>query len=151
MAGTLRSIFISEKRGEEPREVESVEAVAGKGLAGDRYFGAPDKKGVRRHVTLIEAEALAALPRDYQLEIRAAESGRNLLTEGVALNHFVGRELKVGGAVLLGVELCEPCGYLEKRTVPGLKAALRHRGGLRAAVIEGGTLAVGDAIGPVSG
>jgi MOSC domain-containing protein YiiM len=48
--------------------------------------------------------------------------------------------------LLKGLELCEPCGYLEKRTFAGIKAALEHRGGLRCCVIEGGAISVGDSI-----
>jgi MOSC domain-containing protein YiiM len=68
------------------------------------------------------------------------------LTEGVPLNDLVGRTFRVGSVVLKGLELCEPCGYLEKRTFVGIKAALKHRGGLRCCVLEGGVTQVGDEI-----
>ena len=54
----------------------------------------------------------------------------------------------VGLVVLRGIELCEPCSYLEKCTFPGIKKALLHRGGLRAEVLTGGTIRPGDAIRP---
>jgi MOSC domain-containing protein YiiM len=49
--------------------------------------------------------------------------------------------------LLRGVRLAEPCAYLEQLTgLDGVRAALVHRGGLRAEVLDGGTLRVGDAI-----
>jgi MOSC domain-containing protein YiiM len=58
----------------------------------------------------------------------------------------VGQTFRVGSVLLKGLELCEPCGYLEKRTYPGIKLALKRRGGLRCCVLEGGQVRVGDAI-----
>ena len=63
------------------------------------------------------------------------------------LNELVGKTFRVGDSVALkGLELCEPCGYLEKRTFDGIKAALKNRGGLRCCVIAGGEICVGDRI-----
>jgi MOSC domain-containing protein YiiM len=66
----------------------------------------------------------------------------------VALNHLVGREFTVGAVLLRGTRLCEPCAHLEALSAPGVQRALAHRGGLRAEVVAGGTVRVGDAIGP---
>ena len=67
----------------------------------------------------------------------------------MALNHFAHRTFRVGSVVIEGLELCEPCGHLEKLTLPGVRKALIHRGGLRARIVEGGTLKVGDRVRPV--
>ena len=45
---------------------------------------------------------------------------------------------------LLGTRLCEPCAYLEGLTQKGVLAGLIHRGGLRADIVAGGTIRVGD-------
>ena len=131
--------------------VNSVRAVAGVGLEGDRYSAGRGHwsarfPGPHRQVTLIEAEALEALERDHGLTLSAAESRRNILTSGVALNHLVEREFRVGPAVLRGIELCEPCRYLEKLTGQPVRAPLVHRGGLNAEVLEGGVMTVGDEV-----
>jgi MOSC domain-containing protein YiiM len=55
----------------------------------------------------------------------------------------------IGEVELRGVELCDPCSYLESMH-PGIMKPLLNRGGLRAQVIRGGTLRVGDAIRPLS-
>jgi MOSC domain-containing protein YiiM len=133
--------------------VEQVRAVAAKGLEGDRYFlglGAFWKPKPDYEVTLIESEALEALERDYGVALMPAESRRNILTRGVALNHLVGREFQVGEAVLRGVRLCEPCAYLERLTHRDVIRGLTHRGGLRAQILIGGTIRVGDRVGQVA-
>jgi MOSC domain-containing protein YiiM len=99
-----------------------------------------------RQVTLIEAEALEAAARDYEVAIDAAQSRRNLLVRGVPLNHLVGQEFLIGQVRLRGLRLCEPCGHLEKLTVTGIKSALQHRGGLRAEILTDGTLHPGDCV-----
>lgn len=151
--GRLLAICLAPKMGEPLQTVEQVEAVTGSGLVGDRYFigqGTFSKKaGPDREVTLIESEALAGLATDYEIAIEPPQARRNLVTQGVPLNHLVGREFNVGDAVLRGIRLCEPCGHLEKLTAKkGIEKGLRHRGGLRAQIVRGGAVRVGDAIRP---
>jgi MOSC domain-containing protein YiiM len=130
--------------------VERVEAVAGKGLIGDRYFlgaGTYSKEPrPDRQVTLIESEALEALARDYKVELEPGASRRNITTRGVALNHLVGREFSVGPARLRGIKLCEPCNHLEAMTGREVRPGLVHRGGLRCEILSGGEISVGDSI-----
>ena len=134
--------------------VETIEAVASEGLRGDRYgagVGAAQFKGRRspeKEVTLIASEAIEAANDEFNYKIAHLDTRRNLLTEGVPLNDLVGKTFRVGPVVLKGLELCEPCGYLEKRTFVGIKAALKHRGGLRCCIVEGGEIRVGDTVRP---
>lgn len=128
--------------------VSEVVAVEGLGLEGDRYFHLP-KKPPPKQVTLIESEALEAIRRDYRIEVTGLRSRRNILTEGVPLNHLVDREFLVGEARLRGIKLCEPCGTLERLTVPGVQQALTHRGGLRAEILVTGRIRAGDPVHPV--
>ncbi len=132
-------------------EVDEVEAVPGSGLQGDRYAataGTFQKNGreASQEVTLIETEAIAAAATESSLPINHLSTRRNLLTEGVRLNDLVGKTFSVGSVVLRGMRLCHPCGHLEKLTWPGMEQALKNRGGLRAQIVEGGTIRVGDAI-----
>jgi MOSC domain-containing protein YiiM len=137
--------------------VESVNAVAGMGLEGDRYFarqgtysyplrGHSRKHDESRELTLIETEALEALKRDYGLELSPLESRRNIATRDAPLNHLVGKQFKVGEVVLRGIKLCEPCGHLEALTGRPVKAGLVHRGGLRAQIVVGGQIHVDDPV-----
>lgn len=146
---SIIAIFIAAKSGEPMQSVSSVEAVAGKGLLGDRKFRSPGHKlkdVPEREITLIESEAVEAVNRDYLLHLEMVQTRRNLVTRGIAINHLVGKEFQVGKVRLRGMMLCEPCKRLERMTQPGMMRALVHRGGLRAEILEGGSITVGDAL-----
>jgi MOSC domain-containing protein YiiM len=148
--GRIVAIFIGPEPGGSMQPTGEVRAVPGMGLEGDRYWqGGPHEPrhhGADREVTLIESEAIDALVRDEGVAFDPSESRRNMVTRGVALNHLVGQEFRVGGVRLRGLRLCEPCAHLEKLTRCGVREGLLHRGGLRAQVLEEGLLHVGDAV-----
>ena len=148
--GTVISIHIAPTGAAPMKSVTNAKAVAGRGLEGDRYYSKlgtySNQAGSGRDVTLIEIEAIDALKRDYEVDLDANWSRRNIVTQGVPLNHFVGKEFKVGDVVLRGTRLCEPCAHMEKLTVKGAMRGLIHRGGLRAEIISGGSIRVGDTI-----
>lgn len=150
--GRVVSIHIARLGGCPPEAVLEVRAVPGRGLEGDRYFGGlgtySNQPGPGREVTLIEVEAIESLRRDYGLEIAPGESRRNIVTQGVPLNHLVGQTFRIGEATLRGIRLCEPCSHLESLTQKSVRRALVHRGGLRADIVAQGLIRVGD---PVQG
>lgn len=149
--GIVVGIHIADAARLPMRSVESVSAVTGKGLDGDRYFARKgtffkkEKSRPDREITLIEQEALEALARDYSIELAGSEARRNLVTCGISLNHLVDREFTVGNVRLRGIRLCEPCGHLERITGLKLKG-LTHRGGLRAQILASGEIRIGDVI-----
>ena len=144
------AIFLHRQKARPMDPVESVRVEAGAGLEGDTYYEGPDstadKSGGDREVTLIESEAVESATRESGLPLTTAESRRNLVTRGVRLNPLVGREFEVGSVRLRGIRLCHPCDHLEALTRPGVLKALTNRGGLRAQVVEGGTIWVGDRV-----
>jgi MOSC domain-containing protein YiiM len=101
-----------------------------------------------RAVTLIEREAIVAAQTEAGIALDERETRRNLVTVGVPLNHLVGQEFTVGPVRMRGVNLSEPCAYLERLTRAGVRDALIHRGGLRAEILNGGPIGVGDRIVP---
>ncbi len=138
MSGSVEGIHIAAAESQLPQPVEAVEVTA-HGVVGDRY-------GEARDLTLIEAEALEGLRADTGIEMSAAESRRQVLTRGIRLNDLVGRRFTVGGVECVGQELCEPCNHLQSLTKPGVLRGLVHRGGLRADIVSGGRIAVGDEV-----
>jgi len=116
--------------------VRSVTAVAGKGLVGDRHFGASREPG--SDLTLIEAEVLE------DVGLTGAQSRRQVVVRGVRLGDLIGKRFRVGEVECLGVEICEPCRHLQQLTRPGIIKDLLHRGGLNADILSGGTISVGD-------
>ena len=147
--GVLVSIHIAPDQRLPMQPLLAAEMVVGRGLEGDRYFFSKgsfsSSPAPGREVTLIEVEAIEALQaKGIRLEPCAAR--RNLVTREVPLNHLVGRTFQIGGVRLRGVRLCEPCTHLEELTQPGILKELVHRGGLRADIVCGGTIRVGDPI-----
>ena len=158
--GSAERIFVAPDAEAEMREVAEVEAVAGGGLRGDRYFRDVEigtfvdweESEDRRNgfdLTLIELEAIEAIEREAGIDLAPGEHRRNVETRDVALNHLVGKRFRVGDVVCRGDRLCEPCGHLQSLTRDGVLDALVHRGGLRADVVEGGTIHTGDEIAPI--
>ena len=144
MSGVVEQIAISPQRDALPAPVQRVRATAGHGLEGEYHWtDAPDPG---QSITLIAAEALEGLRDDTGIELSHEATRRNVLTRGVDLNALVGRRFTVGGAECEGVELCEPCNRLAKLTERGVLRGLVHRGGLRADIVTGGEIAVGDRV-----
>jgi MOSC domain-containing protein YiiM len=149
--GVVRSIHVTADAGAPLRAVDTVRALAGRGLEGDRYAVRDgtysENDGPGRQVTLIEVEAIRALERDEGTVLEPGATRRNIVTEGVALNDLVGREFSVGPVLLRGEKLCEPCGYLQRRLgIDGLVRKLAHRAGLNAEILTDGEISVGDAV-----
>lgn len=149
-AGGVVSLHIAPGAGAEMRALTEVLAVVGRGIEGDRYFNRTGTysthPGTGRAITLIEMEAIEALARDYNVHLAPGMARRNLVTRGVALNHLVGKTFAAGAAVLRGMRLCEPCLHLERLTTKGTARGLIHRGGLRAEIVKGGVIRIGDTI-----
>jgi len=153
-AGQIAFIQIAPMATEKLVSVREVQAVAGEGLEGDRYFKKSGTysniPGKGRQITLIELESVEALKRDLKIELEPAQTRRNIVTRSVPLNHLVGQQFRLGREVVLqGLRLCEPCNHLESLTLKGVREGLLHRAGLRADIISGGTIRVGDPITPV--
>jgi MOSC domain-containing protein YiiM len=153
--GTVIAIHVAPAGAAPMRSVTNAQVVVGKGLEGDRYYSKlgtySNQAGSGRDVTLIEIEAIEGLKRDYEVQLDPGQSRRNIVTRGIALNHLVEQEFRVGEVVLRGTRLCEPCAHMEKLTVKGAMRGLIHRGGLRAEIIKGGTIRIGDRILPEVG
>lgn len=147
MPGRVEQIYIAAAEEAAVRAVDAVTVLTGRGLEGDRYLAPPDGWAPRgTAITLIESEAIDAVIAEHGIDLRDGRSRRQVTTSGIALNDLVGKEFLVGAVRCRGYELCEPCKHLESMTEPGVIKAFVHRGGLRADVLEGGTIAVGDTV-----
>jgi MOSC domain-containing protein YiiM len=148
--GRVEAIFVAPNAGAPMRQVQEASAIAGKGLAGDRYaagegtFSVPGGRG--NEVTLIAGEVLEALALPDGPPLSGAEARRNIVTRGVDLNGLVGRRFRIGELELIGRRRCEPCAHLQRLTRPGVLRALVHRGGLRADLLASGSVRIGDPV-----
>jgi MOSC domain-containing protein YiiM len=145
--GKVEVIALAAEAGGPMRAVSTAEAVEGRGLLGDRYergagtFSNPSGRGY--DLTLVEAEALEELSAKG-VELAPIEARRNLVVRGIALDDLIGRRFRLGEVECFGQRRCEPCSHLERLTRPGVLRGLVHRGGLRADVLSGGGIRVGD-------
>ena len=135
----VEAIHLGAGEGGELRPVDSVRAVAGRGLDGDRHFR---ERGAQpgQALTLVEAENVEAVG------LPPGATRRQVTTRGVRLNELVGRRFRVGEVECYGVELCEPCAHLQSMTRPGIIKELVHRAGINADVLTDGTISVGDEV-----
>jgi MOSC domain-containing protein YiiM len=148
--GTLVEIWLADAAAEPMRRVPSVEAIAGQGLAGDRYASGggtwAQYPALEKQVTLIDRVAVTELSAELGAEFGTGDTRRNLVTTDVDLPALVGQWFTVGGALLFGMKRCPPCTHLERLTGLRLVKAMVHRGGINAAVFAGGPIAEGDAV-----
>jgi MOSC domain-containing protein YiiM len=147
--GIVTGIFIADSAGAEMCAIESAVAEAGAGLESDRY---QKKEGFYspisgpRQLTLIEEENLEVIRIESGIDLTARESRRNLSTRGIRLNQLVGKRFSIGDVLCEGIRLCPPCNRLDELTGKPVLAPLIDRGGLRADIVQGGTIRRGDAI-----
>jgi MOSC domain-containing protein YiiM len=150
MAATIEAIYLAPAAGAAMMSVVEAVALAGRGLVGDRYAdgaGTFSTWPKDHEFTLIEAEAIDAMNQLPGVRLMPGATRRNVTTRGIALNDLVGREFMVGAVRCLGTRLCPPCEHLRGLLkISDLLGIMHGRGGLRATLLEGGTIRVGDAI-----
>jgi MOSC domain-containing protein YiiM len=137
----LIAIFV--KRAHGGRMDAQTQAVleTGKGLVGNA------DRGGRRQVTLISSERWSELMAEVGASLGPEARRANLVVSGLDLENTRGRVLRLGPCLLRIAGETRPCEQMEE-AARGLQAAMRHRwgGGVFAEVVEGGTIAVGDAV-----
>jgi MOSC domain-containing protein YiiM len=143
---SVAHIFVAPARGAPMQPRRSVVARTDGGLDGDRYADAVNRRGSEYQVTLIESENIAAFSELVDVPFTPDMPRRNIVTQGVRLNDLCGKRFKVGGATLEGLELCEPCALFAKRTHREVLRYFPRKGGLRARIVAGGEIQVGDAV-----
>jgi MOSC domain-containing protein YiiM len=136
---TVVAIHLGEVEGGPLHRVDSAQALAGKGLDGDRHFHS-DGAGAGKALTLVEEEAVMGAG------LKEGATRRQITVRGVHLNDLVGKRFRVGDVECYGVKLCEPCGHLQSLTRPGIVQDLAHRAGINADILSDGTISVGDVV-----
>lgn len=142
-SGTLEAICVAGRAGEPVQLLEAVRAIAGSGLEGDRYVAAAGtfpSGPPGSALTLIEAEVCDS----FEPPLLPDEHRRNLVTRGIELNALVGHEFTVGEVRCRGARLCEPCTVVDRYASRPVLRALVHRGGIRADILAGGQIKLGD-------
>ncbi len=151
----VEAIYVASTGGAGMQQVETIEAVAGRGLAGDRYL---ERTGYwsgtdECQVTLIEGEGLDRIAAETGIQVAHGEHRRNIVTRGARLDGLAGKRFRVGRAVLEYDRPRPPCSYIQSITQPGMTRALAadRRGGICARVVRAGAIRTGDRIEIIEG
>ena len=153
----IQAIYLASSAGAKMQSIDHIKVNAGSGIEGDRYAlgtGAYSKvePAKVRHISLISSSGIDTandwLKAGDEAPFDGSETRRNIILGGVTateLNDLVGKQFQLGSLLLLGTELCAPCErpaqLLSKRS---FMEAFEGRGGIRAEVLNSGTLTIGD-------
>lgn len=141
--GKVIFIGLRPARRESMSSVDSVNAIVGKGLEGDRY----NTKGGSRQVTLIQQEHLQAAASYLHLDsINPLLTRRNIVIKGINLLTLKGKKFRIGSAVLEYSGECHPCSRMEENLGIGGYNAMRGHGGITARILESGIISTGDSV-----
>lgn len=144
------ALFIGPQEQGPVKEVDEVEAVAGAGLVGDRYFKGvypADRWEPKVEITLFSSEKLAEARESTGIDITPEDMRRNVYTQGVNLDSLIGRRFTVGEVTLEGIKANPPCRHLQEMAGKKLLVKpLMDGGGIRARIVVSGTIRAGDPI-----
>ncbi len=114
---------------------ERVRAVAGHGFEGCAHANPP-----KREVLFVSQEHLDGL------ELQPGTIRENITVAGDDVEQWpIGQRVRAGEAVFEITMVCDPCERMEALR-PGLRERLEGKRGMLARVVEGGDVAVGDAL-----
>lgn len=141
--GRLEWIGLRPARRQPLTPVQRAQAIADRGLDGDHVTASASK----RHITLIQWEHLGVIARFAGKElVDPALLRRNLAVSGINLLALRRATFRIGEVVLTGTGVCAPCSRMEAALGEGGLNAMRGHGGITARIVEGGWLAVEDAV-----
>lgn len=124
-------------------EVESIDCVAGRGIKHDRFFDY--KEDYKGQITLFDWSVYERV-RDEIVkgDLHPMAFRRNVVMQGIDLNELIYKRFTLGGLELTGSCECKPCEWMDQACAPGAYEFLKGLGGLRARIVQGGKLTLGD-------
>lgn len=125
-------------------ERKEIELVAGKGIVGDRFFDyKPDYRG---QITFFDWAVYQKVKNDILdgADLEPWKFRRNVMVEGVDLNSLIGKKFTINGVEFTGSCECSPCFWMDEAVAEGTEDFLKGRGGLRARILEDGSLTAGE-------
>ena len=148
----LHAIIIGEKAKEPLHYVDTIHAVIGKGLEGDRYFygqgtfNKPQLSQNVREISIIPYETLAECNMRLDTELDFLDLRRNLVIENFDAALIGDKIFTIGTAKFRIVRTCPPCRYLSRLLDVDIMEGLKYIGGHRAEIVQSGTISVNDEI-----
>ncbi len=148
----LHAIIIGEKAKEPLHYVDSVRAVQGKGLEGDRYFygqgtfNKPQLSQDVREISILPYETLAQCNKRLESSLDFIDLRRNLVIKNFNAALLEDKVFTIGTAKFRIVRTCPPCRYLSKLLDEDMMKGLKYIGGYRAIIVQSGVIMVGNEI-----
>jgi MOSC domain-containing protein YiiM len=136
---------IAKNNNQKIQEVEKIELLSGKGVIEDRHF--QESNDARTQITLIESENIDYFNKKFNVQIPYVDFRRNIITQGIELNKFIGKKLMIGETKIEGKNLCRPCKHLQELlNHEEIIKEFIQKGGLRCEILVSGIIKVGDKI-----
>lgn len=147
---TLHAIIIGRHAKEPLDYVQRVNAVAGLGLEGDRYYyGEGTFNDLRldqkvREVSIIDYKSLEACNRRLGSTFEFRDLRRNLVIQNLDIEVIGNNVFSIGAAEFKIVRTCPPCRYLGRLLDKDMMVGLKYIGGYRAVIVKSGMIQCGD-------
>lgn len=124
---------------------ESLECLAGRGIREDRYFD--HKEDYKGQITFFDHVVYEAVKDRFNLPgLKPSAFRRNVIMKGVSLDELIGKRFVLQDIEFEGVEEAKPCYWMDEACAPGAEEFLRGSGGMRARILNGGTLSRGAGV-----
>lgn len=142
MSGRIAAIAVARKKREPMETVDTAVVTVEGGITCDARGRIPG-----RQLTLLFADAWDDACRDLGRDLSWTTRRANVLVAGMSAPARAGALLRIGAALVEVTEETRPCPLME-RAAQGLRKALAPawRGGVCCKVLEGGSIATGDAV-----
>ena len=145
-SGKLEWIGLRTERRGSIINAQSVEAIKGVGLRGDRKTNSINQDS-KRQVTLIQAEHLPVIAAFMKMnEFKPEQLRRNLLISGINLLALKNKKFYIGHVLFEGTGECHPCSRMEETLGVGGYNALRGHGGITAKILSDGMIYLNDEV-----
>ncbi len=101
----IKSVCVSEKKGEQKHPVEQIHLLPNHGVVGDAHAG-----NWHRQVSLLAAESVEKVQKNISFPLLPGAFAENILTEGICLYKLpVGTRLRVGTAICEVTQIGKEC------------------------------------------
>lgn len=145
---TVARLFIAPEASAPMAEIDQIEAIARRGLRGDRYCegrGFWSEKD-ECEITMIAQEDLDDIAQETGIDFDKGAHRRNIVTRNIAMEGLIGKRFRIGQAKFAYERPRPPCLHLQTLTEAGVVKALVGRSGICVRCFHSGAVRQGDPI-----
>ena len=149
---SVARLFIASEASAPMREVDQIDAIARRGLRGDRYCegcGFWSEKD-ECEITMISQEDLDDIEQEKGINLDNGAHRRNIVARNIAMQSLISKRFQIGDAKFAFERPRPPCLHLQQISEPGVVKALAGRSGICIRCFHSGVVRRGDPIIPIS-